>query len=386
MSLRRILIPLAVLAGVVGLAVPASASAAASDLAVSATAPATVAEEGSFHLVVAVRNNGPDDAQNVFLQLTIPTSSATFLSANLSQGTGALNGSTGELDVNFGTIANGNSANIDMTYRAPRRVTIETKPTVSFSPVNSQRDPDATNNAVTTDLVVTGLTAAPLPFGDQPLGTLSPTQVLTVTNNSSQAVTFGSLPVTGAALAEYFSFGNTCAGATLAAGASCTMALRFAPSGLGSRNAQIDFAPSSGPVDPLQFDLTGNGIPLPVDTGPAGAPGPQATQGPQGARGPQGPPAFKLALASAVERLVASRGQTVTLAYASTLKANVTLVVLKGNKRVATIAGHARQGSNRIRWNGRHLGKSAGAGHYVLRLTARNGRQKTTLKVRLTLH
>lgn len=75
--------------------------------------------------------------------------------------------------------------------------------------------------------------------------------------------------MTGAALSDYFSFANSCAGATVAAAGSCTLALRFAPSDLGARTAELDLAPTSGSVDPLQLDFTGNGIPLPVDTEPA---------------------------------------------------------------------------------------------------------------------
>src|SRR6185312_9582122 len=136
-------------------------------------------------------------------------------------------------------------------------------------------------------------------------------------------------------------------------------------------------APASGTIDPFELDLTGNGLPLPVDTGPQGAQGPQ---------GVQGKPAFKLVLASAVKRVLARLGSTVTLTYASTLNAHVVLDVLKGHKRVARIKGRARRGANRIQWNGRRHGGAIRPGHYVLRLTATNGHQTTTVTVQLTLH
>lgn len=369
MSPRRTLLPVLVFA-MLALAAPASAWATTSDLAVTSTAPATVPEQQNFDITATVTNNGPDDAQNVNVEFTIPPSRGTFVGAVPSQGVGVFNIGTGQLVFNFGTIAHGNSANIKMTFDAIARGTIETTPTTSFNPVNSQEDPNTANNAVTTDIVVTGLTAAAPSFADQPLGTIGPAQIVTLTNASSESVTFGELPVTGAAAFDYFSFGNECAGATVAAGGSCTLALRFAPSELGARSAQIDFAPTSGPVDPLELDFSGNGIPMPVDTGP---------------QGPPGEPAFKLTLASAVKRLTARHGHRVTLAYASTLKARVVLDVLEGKRRVARVKGRARQGSNRIRWNGRSHGRAAKAGRYQLRLTATNGNQKTTLKVPLRL-
>ncbi|HET6547789.1 MAG TPA: hypothetical protein VFG79_05010 [Solirubrobacter sp.] len=228
-----------------------------------------------------------------------------------------------------------------MTYKAIAPGTIVTTPTTSFNPVNAQDDPDLTNNAVTTDVAVTGITASPPSFADQSLGTLGPAKIVAVTNDFSQSVTFGGLPVTGAAALDYFRSADSCAGATLAVGNSCQLTLSFAPDAFGARAARIDLAPTSGPIDPLQLDLAGNGIPLPVDFGPTGS---QGAAGPQGAPGPPralGLPARKLTLASAVKRLAARHGRTITLRYAST--------------------------SNRIRWNGRSHGKAAKAGRYVLR-------------------
>lgn len=375
MSSRFALLSILVLAL---LALPASAWATTSDLALEATAPESTPEEGSFSLAITVTNNGPEDAQHVYLEFTIPPSEATFISATPSQGSGSLNLATGVLGFNFGTIANGNSANLTMTYHAKARGTIETTPTVSFNPIESQEDPDTTNNAVTTDIPVTGIAATPPSFADQPLGTIGPAQIVTVTNESGESVTFGSLPVTGAAAPDFFStsIANPCPGATLGVGGSCQLALRFAPGALGAQGAQIELAPVSGPIDPLELDLTGNGIPLPVDTGPAGPQGPTATVTAT---------AFKLTLASAVKRLSRRHGRGVVLRYASTSDAHVVLDVLKGKKRVARIESSARQGANRIRWSGKSHHKVAKKGLYTLSLTATSGDQAAKLKVPLRL-
>ena len=85
-------------------------------------------------------------------------------------------------------------------------------------------------------------------------------------------------------------------------------------------------------------------------------------------------------------KLHARAGKGVTFAYVSTLPARVRLVVLKRSKRVASVTGRARTGSNKIRWNGKAGRKAARAGRYTLRLTAVSGDQtaRATAKVTLT--
>lgn len=350
------------------LAVPASAAATTSDLALKTTAPASVPEEHNFTFKLVVANGGPDEAQNVGLEYTIPPASATFVTASISQGSGTITLATGTLIVNFGSIASGASASLEMTYRAVARGSVSFAPTTSFNPVGTQQDPNLGNNAAAINVAVTGLRAVLPSFAAQQLGTLGPAQALTLVNESSEPVTFGTLPVTGAAAADFLrvSPADTCAGATVAPGASCTVSLRFAPSDVGSRAAHIDFTPVSGPVDPLGVDFSANGTPLPAPVAATG-------------------PAVKLVLASAVKRLASRHGRAVTLAYASTLGAPVVLEVLKGKKRIARVDGSAQQGANRIRWNAKSHGKPAKAGRYALRLTATAEGQTAALTVPLTL-
>lgn len=70
----------------------------------------------------------------------------------------------------------------------------------------------------------------------QPAGQLA----TTLSNTGNAALTIGTLSLSGAAAGDYAISGGSCAnGATLAAGASCTVQLAFQPSAAGARNASL---------------------------------------------------------------------------------------------------------------------------------------------------
>jgi len=71
-------------------------------------------------------------------------------------------------------------------------------------------------------------------FGSQKLGTTSPPQMLTVTNEGRAAVTFGLITISGGD-GEDFSMTHRTCGAQLAAGATCSVEIAFSPKKKGSR-------------------------------------------------------------------------------------------------------------------------------------------------------
>lgn len=90
------------------------------------------------------------------------------------------------------------------------------------------------------------LSAASLAFGHQPRGTTSPAQNLTATNTGSAALSITQIRLTGA-YSNSFRETNSC-GMSLAAGASCTILVQFAPSSTGTLTAAVilnDNAPNS---------------------------------------------------------------------------------------------------------------------------------------------
>ncbi|MCM2329033.1 MAG: choice-of-anchor D domain-containing protein, partial [Lysobacter sp.] len=94
--------------------------------------------------------------------------------------------------------------------------------------------------------------------GAQLVGTLSATQAVEVTNVSTSAETFAitSVGATGDFSAEG-------CGQTIAPGASCTIGVRFAPSGLGLRVGTISLSSDLPDYASLSFDLGGFGVSVP---------------------------------------------------------------------------------------------------------------------------
>jgi hypothetical protein len=100
----------------------------------------------------------------------------------------------------------------------------------------------------------TALTASPssLSFGNENVGSTSSSQSVTVSNPGSSAVSMSSIGVTGP-----FGESNNC-GTSLAAGASCTVGVTFAPTASGAATGTLSVN-SSAPGSPLTVALTGTG-------------------------------------------------------------------------------------------------------------------------------
>ncbi len=82
-----------------------------------------------------------------------------------------------------------------------------------------------------------GLQPNALTFPDQRVGTTSEPQTITLTNNGVAAMTINSVALSGTNPGSYI-MTNDC-GASVAAGASCTITVSFHPMGLGVRNATV---------------------------------------------------------------------------------------------------------------------------------------------------
>jgi len=131
----------------------------------------------------------------------------------------------------------------------------------------------------TSDAFIAKLTLIPtlavsptsLAFGVQPIGVASAPQSVTLTNNTSDAIPFPGSSVTfsGTNAADFTSPSNTC-GASIAAGASCTVSAVFTPSVAAGESATlvITVVITNGGVSSSQsFDVSLSG------TGSAAAPG-----------------------------------------------------------------------------------------------------------------
>jgi len=108
------------------------------------------------------------------------------------------------------------------------------------------------------------LSATSLDFGAQTLGASSSSQTVKLSNTASSALGLAQVAIGGPANAD-FSQSTTC-GATLAPGASCSIAIAFTPLRAGNRAAALFVTANTG-GGPLIIALSGSGI----GTGPAPA-------------------------------------------------------------------------------------------------------------------
>jgi FtsP/CotA-like multicopper oxidase with cupredoxin domain len=107
------------------------------------------------------------------------------------------------------------------------------------------------------------LTPGVLPFGNQLVATTSGAQTATLTNTGSSPLAISGVALSGTNATEFHQ-ASTC-GASLAAGASCTIPVTFAPASAGAKAASLDVT-TSDPARPVaSVALTGTGI-APVAT------------------------------------------------------------------------------------------------------------------------
>jgi Bacterial Ig-like domain (group 3)/FG-GAP-like repeat/Abnormal spindle-like microcephaly-assoc'd, ASPM-SPD-2-Hydin len=97
----------------------------------------------------------------------------------------------------------------------------------------------------------------PSPFGDQAVGTTSEPQLITLTNNGSAPLTITSVTVSGPFVNDA---SLTTCGSTLAVGASCQIAIQFAPTAVGAATGILSVA-TNAPGSPQMAALTGTGVP-----------------------------------------------------------------------------------------------------------------------------
>jgi len=96
-----------------------------------------------------------------------------------------------------------------------------------------------------------------LTFPDQKVGTTSPRKIITLTNKAPETMTITGITIIGTNAGD-FAQQNNCA-ATLAAGASCYIAVTFTPSATGTRSAAVAVSDNAG-GSPQKVTLSGTGI------------------------------------------------------------------------------------------------------------------------------
>ena len=114
-----------------------------------------------------------------------------------------------------------------------------------------------------TGVLTLNLSPTSLAFVNQPVGTTSPAQSITLTNYGSTALTIVSVGITGSGRSE-FAQTNNCVG-SLVAGGACQIFVTFTPSSQATFNASISIS-DNGPGSPQIVALGGSSLPSPVVT------------------------------------------------------------------------------------------------------------------------
>jgi len=219
------------------------------------TAPCPVTAEAQIQVrACSTANTQRCGISNVTLKpvnVTVDPPSASVQAGGFQQfSTVVLN--TTNLGVNWTLTPPGSaSGTIDANgyYQAPNVITV-TPVTVTAT---SKAD-NVTKGTALVTLVSANAVFAPstLTFAAQDVGTTSAAQTITLSNPGTAAFSISSLATTGE-----FSQTNTC-GASLAAGASCTINVQFTPTAMGVRTGTLRIT-DTAPGSPHIASLNGNG-------------------------------------------------------------------------------------------------------------------------------
>jgi YD repeat-containing protein len=154
---------------------------------------------------------------------------------------------------NCGTSLNaGASCTISVTFTPTTTGTRTGTLTITDNAANSPQTVPLTGNGV----VAGALTPTSLSFGNQVVGTTSAAKAATLKNNQKVSLTISSIVTSG----DYAQTNNC--GASLAAGSSCTISVRFTPTTTGTRTGTLTVTDSAS-NSPQTVTLTGNGVVAP---------------------------------------------------------------------------------------------------------------------------
>jgi hypothetical protein len=235
---------------------------------------------GTRHGTVVVTDNATTSPQSVNLTGTGATPSLVFAPTNLSFGNQALNTTSAVKTVK---LTNGTGVKLTISKIAASAGFSQTNScgtgggaggtcviAVTFTPTSSGTisgtitiTDSATSSPQMVPLTGVGIAAsvafapASLTFADQVVGTSSTAGVVVLTNSGSAPLTINSITLSGANLGDY-SQTNNC-GASVAAGASCSISTIFTPTAAGIRTASLSVSDSAS-GSPQTVPLTGTGI------------------------------------------------------------------------------------------------------------------------------
>src|SRR5439155_1168692 len=155
------------------------------------------------------------------------------------------------------SLAAGTSCTISVTFKPAATGTRDAAVTLNDNAPNTPQAMPLSGSGVSTSTSGPAVSLSPssLSFGNQAVGTTSTVQFVTVSNTGNATLTFsGSFGISG-----NFAFAGlgTC-GSSLAAGASCTISVKFTPTATGTRTGTVTLN-DNAPNSPQSISLSGSG-------------------------------------------------------------------------------------------------------------------------------
>ena len=235
-----------------------SASLTLTDSAVNS--PQTVALSGSGVLQVTLSpatlafGNQADGSTSTSKTVTLTnnTSGSLSISSVATTGTNAAEFAVSS-NACGSSIGGHSSCKISVTF-AP--VTPGAK-TAAVTITDSANNSPQSVNLTGTGIAPVSVTPSSLTFAAQTVGTTSTAKIVTIKNNLLTALTMSGNTFTGANAGDFGQSATTC-GATLAAGAKCTVSITFKPTAKGARVAVLDVG-DNAITSPQTVNLSGTG-------------------------------------------------------------------------------------------------------------------------------
>jgi hypothetical protein len=211
-----------------------------------------------------------------FANQTVGTTSATQFSTLTNSGTTTITISSITPSGDFAlaglgtcgtSLAAGVSCTTSVSFKPTATGTRTGSVTITDSATGSPQKIALSGSGVSsgTGTPVLSLSPTSLAFGNQTVGTTSAAKVVTLSNTGTAALSITSIAVAGTNIGD-FTQTHTC-GASLAAGAKCTISVTFKPAATGARSARVSVTDNAS-GSPQAVALSGSGVSSST-TGPA---------------------------------------------------------------------------------------------------------------------
>jgi hypothetical protein len=204
--------------------------------------PNTAAGQISAPQSVTLMNVGNQSVNLTALSISANFSQAQNSASDCSLSTTLISGAACQISVVFVPATAGN-ANGTLSVNMASRTTSTSVALQGFG--------------IAAPVPILSLNKSTISFGSQTLNTSATAQSLVVSNTGSAPLYFSSITLDGLNTTD-FTTSNTC-GNVVGVGASCSVAIIFTPSALGTRNATLSLGTSSGG----RVALTGIGVGIP---------------------------------------------------------------------------------------------------------------------------